>query len=67
MEEFLLRVSWGAAPEHMVHRGQVTADVGLPCPEPPPTSEEMQQVAYAAKMAMLKCLRKRKAKAARRP
>ena len=59
MEEFLLRVSWSAAPDHQVRRGEVMADVGLPCPEPPPSREEMQQVTYAAKVALLKCLRKR--------
>lgn len=36
------------------------ADVGLPCPDPPPTDREMQDVAFAAKMAMLTCLRRRK-------
>lgn len=62
MEEFLLRVAWSRAPDHQLRCGQVTADVGLPCPNPPSTNEEMQQVTYAAKMAMLKCLRRRKSK-----
>ena len=61
-EEFILRVAWSCTPEHRIRRGEVMADVGLPCPEPPPTDAEMQAVTFAAKMALLKCLRKRKAK-----
>jgi len=62
MEEFILRVAWSSAPNHFVRCNEVMADVGLPKPDPPPTDEEMQEVAFAAKMAMLKCLRKRKRK-----
>jgi hypothetical protein len=38
------------------------ADVGLSPPAQPLTSDEMQHVAFAAKMAVLKCLRTRKRK-----
>lgn len=58
--EFLVVVGYTAGPPHPMIAGRLSADVGLPCPDPLPTSEEMQAVAYAAKMAMIKVLRKRK-------
>lgn len=67
-KEFLLHVYWSGLDDggddgrgHLVQRGKVTADVGLEnFPDPPPTAEEMQQVMFAAKMALLKILRQRK-------
>jgi hypothetical protein len=62
MEEFLVRVSWSCSPNHAVRCGEVTADVGVAPPTPPLTNEEMEQVMFAAKMQVLKCLRTRKKK-----
>ena len=59
-EEFLIRVSWSRTPDHKIMRGMVTADVGLPPPDLPLTDAEMQDVTFAAKMAVLKALRLRK-------
>ena len=59
-EEFLLRVAWSQTPDHLIRRGEVMADVGLPPPDPPLTDAEMQKVAFAAKMEMIRCLRRRK-------
>lgn len=59
-EEFLIRVSWSCTPDHKIMRGMVTADVGLPPPSPPLTNAEMQDVTFAAKMAVIKALRLRK-------
>ena len=66
MEEFILRVAYSRSPNHLVRCNEVMADVGLPCPDPPPTNEEMQHVTFAAKMALLKCLRERKLKTKKR-
>ncbi len=64
-QEVMLRVSWSVLnhddgqPQH-VRRGEVMLDLGLEsAPEPPFTRDEMQLVAYAAKMAALKALRTR--------
>ena len=67
-KEFLLHVYWSGLDDggddgrgHLIQRGKVTADMGLEnFPAPPPTAEEMQQVMFAAKMALLKILRTRK-------
>lgn len=68
--EFMLTVYWSGLNDgdddgrgHLMQRGRVTADMGLEnFPDPPPTAEEMREVMFAAKMAMLKVLRKRKRK-----
>src|SRR5262249_4217511 len=67
-KEFMLHVHWSGLDDgaddgrgHLLRRGTVIADVGLEhFPDPPPTDEEMQQVAFAAKMALLKVLGQRK-------
>ncbi len=59
-EEFLLRVSWSCYPHHLIRRGDVAADMGIAVPNPPPTGDELERVMFAAKMAMLKELRKRR-------
>ena len=59
-EEFLVSVCYHQSPEQRIRRGDVMADVGFPCPDPPPTDGEMQEVAFAAKMALIKVLRLRK-------
>lgn len=67
-KEFMLHVHWSGLDDgdddgrgHLLRRGTVVADVGLEnFPDPPPTDEEMQQVMFAAKMALLKVLRQRK-------
>jgi hypothetical protein len=61
-EEFLLRVCYTTTPSHCVRHAEVMADMGIEPPDPLPTSDEMQHVAFAAKMAMLKVLRDRKRK-----
>lgn len=61
-EEFLISVCYHRSPEQRIRRGDVMADMGFPCPDPPPTDEEMQHVTFAAKMAMCKLLRLRKKK-----
>ena len=38
------------------------ADVGLSPPAPPLSNVEMQEITFAAKVAILRCLRKRKRK-----
>ena len=68
VKEFMLHVYWSGLDDggddgrgHLIRRGAVTADVGLEnFPNPPPTDAEMQQVMFAAKMALLKILRQRK-------
>lgn len=64
-QEVMLRVSWSVLnhedgqPQH-ARRGEVMLDLGLEAaPDPELTSEEMQQVAFAAKMAALKALSRR--------
>ena len=59
-EEFLLRVCVSRGSNHLIRLAEVMADVGLSFPDPPVTVEEMQPVAFAAKMALLKVLRERK-------
>lgn len=61
----MLRVSWSVLnhadgqPQH-ARRGEVMLDLGLEAaPDPELTSEEMQQVAFAAKTATLKALGRR--------
>lgn len=61
--EFMLRVSWSCLthPDHQtphVRRGEVMLDLGLPYTRDL-SSDEMQEVARAAKMAALKCLRRK--------
>lgn len=64
-QEVMLRVSWSVLnhedgqPQH-VRRGEVMLDLGLESnPSPELTRDEMQRVAFAAKMAALKALRAR--------
>lgn len=64
-QEVMLRVSWSVLnhedgqPQH-TRRGEVMLDLGLEtAPVPPLSDEEMQRVAFAAKMAALKALRSR--------
>jgi hypothetical protein len=47
--------------QRFVHVAEVMADVGLRWPDPPITVAEMQPVTFAAKMALLRVLRQRKA------
>jgi hypothetical protein len=61
-EEFLLRVSWSRTPNHLVRRGEVMADIGMPPPSDPLTPAEMEEITFAAKMATIRILRKRKRK-----
>jgi hypothetical protein len=64
--EYMLRVSWSGAFDnddagrgHHVRRGEVTLNLGLD--EPPNfTDRDMQDIAFAAKMAAITCLRRRK-------
>jgi hypothetical protein len=67
-DEFLLSVFYTRSPDHLLRRGQWMADMGFPCPDPPPTDAEMQEALHAAKMALFKALnrRKRAAKAKRK-
>lgn len=60
--EVMLRVSWSVLnhpdgqPQH-IRRGEVMLDLGLESnPNPELTREEMQRVAFAAKIAALKAL-----------
>lgn len=46
-------------------KNRITFDTGLPIPDPPLTQAEMQPVAFAAKMALIKVLLKRKKRGAR--
>jgi len=64
--EVMLRVSWSCLdhadgqPQHC-RRGEVMLDLGLEqMPNPEFTGEEMQRIAFAAKMAALKALSARK-------
>lgn len=67
-EECLIHVYWTGLWDpndpgrgHLLHRGEVSADLGLDAvPVPPFTDEEMQLITFAAKMQALKCLRARK-------
>lgn len=67
-KEFCLHVYWSGLDDggddgrgHLVQRGKVTCDMGLEnFPNPPPTAEEMQQVMFAAKIALARVLRTRK-------
>ena len=65
-QEVMLRVSWSCLnhadgqPQH-ARRGEVMLDLGLEkAPEPEFTRDEMQSIAYAAKIAALKALARRK-------
>ncbi len=66
-EETMIHVYWSGYRDardqrdggmgHRMQRDKVTASLGLDkCPDPGFTEEEMQSIAYAAKMAALKCL-----------
>lgn len=64
--ECMIHVSWSGAFDddddgrgHLMRRGEVIANLGLPPPSPPFTSDEMQKITFAAKMQALKCLRLR--------
>ncbi len=59
-ERFLINVGWASGAAPMVFQGRISADTGLPIPTPPPTADEMAEVAYAAKRALLRVLRTRK-------
>jgi hypothetical protein len=61
-ERFMIIVGWEDGCDPMRIRGRVSADSGYEIPDPPPTSDEMQEVALAAKMAMRKVLRRRASK-----
>ena len=69
-EETMIHVYWSALGDardrregglgHRMQRDRVTASLGLDhAPDPGFTEAEMQSIAYAAKMAALKCLRLR--------
>lgn len=58
-ERFMIIVGWEDGRDPMRIKGRVSADSGYGIPDPPPTSGEMQEVALAAKMAMLKVLKRR--------
>jgi hypothetical protein len=67
-QETLIHVYWTGINDsddkgkgHLAQRGKVSADLGLEAvPVPGFTSEEMQQITFAAKMAAIKCLQDRK-------
>lgn len=64
--ECMIRVGWsGYDPNaawskdensHLIRRGEVIADLGMPPPDPPFTDDEMQRIAFAAKGAAIKCV-----------
>jgi len=65
-EEFMLRVSWSTnkhtdnQPSH-TRRGEIMLDLGLPFHAGDDfTNKEMQEIAYATKMAALRALRRRR-------
>lgn len=69
-EEAMIHVYWSGLGDardardggrgHLMQRDKVTANLGLDrAPDPGFTDNEMQQIAFAAKMAALKCLRLR--------
>lgn len=71
-QETMIHVYWSALGDardlreggrgHLMQRDRVSASLGLDCaPDPGFTSDEMQTITRAAKMAALKCLRMRKA------
>ncbi len=64
-EEFLVSVCYHRSPEQRIRRGDVMADMGFKCPDPPPTDAEMQEVAFAAKMSLCRVLRLRALRASR--
>lgn len=65
MQEVMLRVSWSVlnhhdGQPHHARRGEVMLDLGLEsAPDPELTRDEMQQIAFAAKIAALKILGRR--------
>jgi len=70
-EETMIHVYWSGYGDardareggmgHRMQRDRVTASLGLDhCPDPGFTEAEMQTIAYAAKIAAIKCLRMRK-------
>ncbi len=62
-EDFLVAVYLQKAhgePDHLVRYAEVQAMVGLPWPDPPLTERDLQPVAYAAKMALIKLLLSRR-------
>lgn len=64
--EVLLHVYWttnAGGHNHLELQNKVSADLGLEAPPSPPfTREEMEAIMFAAKMAAIKCLRKRKSR-----
>lgn len=61
MEVCLVVVGYASGREPFRLLGRVSADTGMDAmPHPPLTQEEMQPVAFAAKMAFANVLRKRK-------
>lgn len=64
MEEgLMLTLGWSdARHEPLILRSTVQVDMAQPMPSPMLTTAEMQLVAFAAKMALLRVLRQRKAK-----
>ena len=74
-EECMIVVAWTALrvgdkqqyTTHTTRHGEVSADLGIDkIPDPPFTDSEMQQIAYAAKMAALTCIGARSRKRGRR-
>ena len=72
-EETMIHVYWSALGDardvregghgHRMQRDKVTASLGLDgAPDPGFTSEEMQQIVFAAKVAAIKCLRLRRSR-----
>ena len=70
VQECLIHVYWSGLNDpgdkgkgHLLQRNKVMVDLGLDrAPSPSFTNQEMQQIAFAAKMAALKCLQDRKNK-----
>lgn len=64
--EVLLHVYWttnAGGHNHLELQNKVSADLGLDAaPSPPFTREEMEVIMFSAKMAAIKCLRKRKSR-----
>ena len=67
VDEFLVSVNYHISPDEPPVRGRTLIDMGIPCPNPPPTNAEMQTVASAAKRAMSRVLRDRARETLLRP